>query len=82
VKNIFLISAAIATLVVGSNFVSAQVKTEEGGKGVSEPSDKGDLGRTDPKEEAAPSAKEPKGGVQVRGQPEPKAPDKPSYGYK
>jgi hypothetical protein len=86
-KNLVLVSVAAAALIAGSTLGLAQVKTEQGGKGISEPSDRGELGRTDPKQDAAPSAKEPKGGVQVRGQPEPKAsddsnPNRPTYGYK
>ena len=78
-RNIYLMSALAATLIVASSISFAQVKTEQGGKGVSEPSEKPELGRTDPKEDAAPSATEPKGGVQVKGQPEP---NKPNSGYK
>jgi hypothetical protein len=72
-NKLALISLAAAALITGgTTLASAQVKTEEGGKGVSSSSEKGEMGRTDPKGDAAVSAKEPKGGVQVKGQPEPK----------
>jgi hypothetical protein len=74
-KKVVLVLIVVgATIGWGSLVATAQVKTEQGGKGVSQPSDKAEMGRTDPKGDAALSSKEPKGGVQVKGQPEPAPP--------
>jgi hypothetical protein len=83
VRNVLSILAVTAALIAGTNLASAQVKTEQSGKGVSsEPSDKGEIGKTEPKQAATPSASEPNSGVQLKGQPELQQSNKPTYGYK
>jgi hypothetical protein len=73
-KNTLLISLVAAALFVGTGLASAQVKTEKGDPPAAAYEKKGDQGMTDPKRNAAPEASEPKGGVKMQGQPEPKAP--------
>ena len=75
-RNKFPILIISAALIAASGIViaSAQVKTEKGDPPAAIYEKKADQGRTDPKRDAAPEASEPKGGVKMQGQPEPKAP--------